>query len=104
MFDFKITCDNGAISIIRARNRSTAIKLFCEAEGCPIDWFLKHCVIRNITGKKKGETDESEDTEGACEFSETSAAEIRRRRNLNRARMRARAEQQKNIINKNFKK
>jgi hypothetical protein len=52
MYTFRITCDNGTINIVRARNRTTAIKLFCEAEGCSIDWVAKHCVVRNVTNKK----------------------------------------------------
>lgn len=45
MHNFKITCDNGAITIIRARNRETAIMLFCKAEGCSTEWFCEHCKI-----------------------------------------------------------
>ena len=52
MYTFKITCDNGTINIIQARNRTTAIKLFCEAEGCSIEWVAEHCVVRNVTNKK----------------------------------------------------
>ena len=50
MYNFRITCDNGTITVIRAKNRSTAIMLFCKAEGCPEEWFCKHCVVRNIGG------------------------------------------------------
>jgi hypothetical protein len=52
MYTFRITCDNGTINIVRARNRTTAIKLFCEAEGCSIEWVAEHCVVRNVTNKK----------------------------------------------------
>jgi hypothetical protein len=45
MHNFKITCDNGSITIIRARNRETAIMLFCKAEGCSTEWFFDHCNI-----------------------------------------------------------
>lgn len=45
MHNFKITCDNGAITIIRARNRETAVMLFCKAEGCSTEWFCEHCKI-----------------------------------------------------------
>lgn len=58
MFDFKFTCDNGAICFVRANKRSTAIKLFCEAEGCPMDWVEKHCVVRKVFTKKKKSAEE----------------------------------------------
>jgi hypothetical protein len=48
MYNFKIVCDNGNITVIRARTRSTAIKMYCTAEGCSEDWFCKHCVVRKI--------------------------------------------------------
>lgn len=48
MHNFRITCDNGAVSIIRARCRGTAMMLFCKAEGCSVEWFSKHCVIRKM--------------------------------------------------------
>ena len=55
MFDFKFTCDNGAICIVRANKRSTAIKLFCEAEGCSIEWVANHCIVRKVFKKKSAE-------------------------------------------------
>lgn len=45
MNNYKITCDNGAVSIYRAKDTESAIKLFCEAEGCSVWWFLEHCTI-----------------------------------------------------------
>jgi hypothetical protein len=45
MHNFKITCDNGSITIISANKRETAIMLFCKAEGCSIEWFCEHCKI-----------------------------------------------------------
>lgn len=45
MFNFRINCDNGAVSTYRASNTGTAIKLFCEAEGCSEEWFFEHCTI-----------------------------------------------------------
>ena len=48
MYNFKITCDNGSISIIRAQKRQTAIMLYCKAEGCSVEWFCKHCKIRKM--------------------------------------------------------
>ena len=51
MFNFKIKCDKGTITIVRARNRRTAIKLFIQAESCSAEWFSKHCKVRKITEK-----------------------------------------------------
>jgi hypothetical protein len=48
MHNFKITCDNGTITIISAKKRETAIMLFCKAEGCSIEWFCEHCTIRKM--------------------------------------------------------
>ena len=48
MHNFKFTCDNGNITIIRANKRETAIMLFCKAEGCSIEWCLDHCTIRKM--------------------------------------------------------
>lgn len=45
MFNFRIKCDNGAVSIYRAKDTGSAIKLFCEAEGCSVEWFVAHCKI-----------------------------------------------------------
>lgn len=56
MSDYKIVCDNGTITIVRANKRSTAIKVFCEAEGCSEAWFSVHCRTVNITAKKKKKT------------------------------------------------
>ena len=53
MFDFRITADNGTITIIRARERATAIKLYCEAEGCQIEYVERHCTVVKVTPKKK---------------------------------------------------
>jgi hypothetical protein len=58
MSDYKITCDNGSITIIRANKRSTAIKLFCKAEGCSEFWFCAHCRVTLITPKKKKSIEE----------------------------------------------
>ena len=48
MHNFKITCDNGAVTVIRAGKRETAIMLFCKAEGCSEEWFFKHCTVRKM--------------------------------------------------------
>jgi hypothetical protein len=53
MFDFLITCDNGNNTIIRARTRSTAIKMYITAEMCSEKWFCEHCKIRKIYKNKK---------------------------------------------------
>ena len=49
MYNFRISCDNGATCTIRARNRETAMMLFCKAEGCSTEWFSKHCTIRKMS-------------------------------------------------------
>lgn len=48
MYNFKIQCDNGTTTIIRARNSETAMMLFCKAEGCSTEWFSKHCTVRKM--------------------------------------------------------
>ena len=48
MFNFKIKCDKGTITIVRARNRYSAIKVYIQAEGCTMEWFPKHCTIRKM--------------------------------------------------------
>ena len=48
MYNFKIKCDNGTTTIIRAKKRETAIMLYCKAEGCSIEWFCEHCNIRKM--------------------------------------------------------
>jgi hypothetical protein len=58
MYEFKITCDNGTITIVRAKNRSTAIKLFCDAEGYSLEWVEKYCVVRKVFTKKKKSAEE----------------------------------------------
>ena len=58
MFDFKFTCDNGAVSFIRASKRSVAIALFCEAEGYSLDWVEKHCRVCKVTPKKEKSIEE----------------------------------------------
>lgn len=49
MFNFKITCDNGSITVISARNRMTAVELYMQSEGCSREWFCKHCKVKKIT-------------------------------------------------------
>lgn len=49
MQDFKITCDNGNITVVSARQRSTAIELYIQSEGCSVEWFCKHCRVKKIT-------------------------------------------------------
>ena len=48
MNNYKITCDNGAVCIIRASSKQTAKMLFCKAEGCTEKWFKDHCTIRKV--------------------------------------------------------
>jgi hypothetical protein len=58
MYEFKITCDNGTITVVWAKNRSTAIKLFCDAEGYSLEWVEKYCVVRKVFTKKKKSAEE----------------------------------------------
>lgn len=48
MYNFRITCDNGTKCIIRASKRSTAIMLYCKAEGCSEEWYYKHCTTKKL--------------------------------------------------------
>lgn len=56
MVNFKITCDNGNSTIIRARTRSSAVDMFIEAEGCSVEWFCEHCKVRQIQYTKLAES------------------------------------------------
>ena len=49
MHDFRVTCDNGAVCIIRATTSETAMMLFCKGEGCSTEWFYKHCTIVKLS-------------------------------------------------------
>lgn len=55
MFDFRITCDNGVVSFVRANDRKMAIKLFCESEGCLKEYVEKHCKVRKMREEKKND-------------------------------------------------
>jgi hypothetical protein len=48
MFNFKIVCDKGYTTVIRAMTRSTAVRMFCLAEGCSEEWFCEHCKVRKV--------------------------------------------------------
>jgi hypothetical protein len=48
MYDFEIKCDNGSVTVIRARTRSSAIKMYLVAEGCSEEWFCEHCRVKTI--------------------------------------------------------
>ena len=48
MYNFKIICDNGDITVLRASTRSAAIKLYLEAMGCSEAWFEAHCKVKKI--------------------------------------------------------
>jgi hypothetical protein len=54
MFNYKIVCDNGDVTVLRARTGSAAIKMYLEAMGCSETWFREHCKVRKIllTNKK----------------------------------------------------
>ncbi len=43
--EFKIVEDNGRITYICAKNRTEAIKYFCEEKGCPRDFVKNHCIV-----------------------------------------------------------
>lgn len=53
MFNFKITCDNGSVTVIGARSRYTAIKLYMQSEGCTREWFCNHCKCTKIKEYKE---------------------------------------------------
>jgi hypothetical protein len=53
MYNFKITCDNGNVTLLCARTRSTAIKMYLEANGCSEEWFFEHCKVRKILYTKR---------------------------------------------------
>ena len=46
MHNFKIIHDTGRTTVIRARTRAVAIKLFMIAEGCTRAAFDEHFVVR----------------------------------------------------------
>ena len=46
MYNFKIIHDSGRVTVIRARTRAVAIRLFCEGEGCSCAYVKDHCVVR----------------------------------------------------------
>lgn len=48
MYDFEFVDDNGTKTYICARNRTEAIKFYCEEKGCPKEYVTEHCVIRKI--------------------------------------------------------
>jgi hypothetical protein len=46
MHNFKIIHDSGRVTVIRARTRAVAIKLFIIAEGCTRASFDEHYIVR----------------------------------------------------------
>lgn len=53
MFDFKIIADDGVTSFVRASDRETAIKIFCENEGCSKAYVDKHCTVKKMKEDKR---------------------------------------------------
>jgi hypothetical protein len=46
MYNYKIIHDTGRFTVIRARTRATAIRLFLYAEGCSRASFDEHYIVR----------------------------------------------------------
>ena len=53
MHDYRFTADTGVVSFVIARNRSTVIRIFCEAEGCDIEYVENHCKITRLKPEKR---------------------------------------------------
>lgn len=51
MHNFKIIHDTGRFTVIRAKTKSTAIKLFMVAEGCSRASFDEHYIVRVQRGR-----------------------------------------------------
>ncbi len=48
MFNYRIVDAKGFVTVIRARTRTGAIKLFCESEMCSKAYVDKSCVVRCV--------------------------------------------------------
>lgn len=48
MFNFRIVDSKGFVTVIRARTRAVAVKLFCESEMCSKAYVDNHCVVRCV--------------------------------------------------------
>lgn len=46
MFNFRIVNDKGRVTVIRARTKAVAVKLYCESEMCSRAYVDKHCIVR----------------------------------------------------------
>jgi hypothetical protein len=46
MYNYKIIHDTGRFTVIRARKKSTAVRLFLYAEGCSRASFDEHYIVR----------------------------------------------------------
>lgn len=53
MYDYKFTAENGVVSFVRAKDRSSAIKTFCEAEGCSVEYAKTHFKIQRMKQEKR---------------------------------------------------
>ena len=48
MFNFRIVDSKGFVTVIRARTKAAAVKLFCESEMCSKAYVDNHCVVRCV--------------------------------------------------------
>ena len=46
MYNYKIIHDTGRFTVIRARTKSTAVRLFLYSEGCSRASFDAHYIVR----------------------------------------------------------
>lgn len=46
MFDYRIIDEQGRVTVIRARNFWSAVKVFCDAEGIDRRFLRAHYVVR----------------------------------------------------------
>lgn len=46
MYNYRIVNESGYATVIRARTRAVAIRLFCQSEGCSRAYVKDHCVVR----------------------------------------------------------
>jgi hypothetical protein len=51
MYNYKIIHDTGRFTVIRAKTKSTAIRLFLYAEGCSRASFDEHYIVRVQRGR-----------------------------------------------------
>lgn len=49
MFNYRIVDAKGFVTVIRARTKAVAVKLYCESEMCSKAYVDKNCVVRCVT-------------------------------------------------------